>query len=65
MKDRSTKQIIDLKLIRNLKRVYLDLQLENSFQEAVNEHKIQLNLNFVPIYLDKNQCLEQLTVNAP
>ena len=58
IKNRSTKQMINFKHNNNLKRVYLEFKLEDSFQRALNEQNIELNFNFLPIHLEPNQYID-------
>lgn len=64
-RDNSSRQMLDLRQNKLLKRVSLDLKLEDNFLKGLRKKNIKLNFNFCPIFFDfKDQKLDSFSVKV-
>jgi hypothetical protein len=63
-RDNSSRQILDLRQNKLLKKISLDIDLEECFLQALSKKNIKLNFNFNPIFLARDQLIESLSVKA-
>ena len=63
-RDNSQRQVIDLRQNRMLKKITIDINLEEFFMKAINKKKIKLNFNFIPVFFAKDQIIDYMAVKV-